>query len=250
VLIAVLAVIFWAGLNLWSPTRRLGPLLRADQPAYVRREAAMLLGHEIPFWEVDRALSLLKDAQDDPSPRVRESALAGLWQLGTRSEPSVPAVINLLKDDDRYVRFMAAKTLGQVAANSPKRAETLAAVGLALGDRDADVRLAAAESVLSLGESEKAAALLIPVLFSTDPYLHAHAQQIIRRTPSRGSLVSSLAHELRSKDKRNRERALETLLFHGTPETVRQALLSALDDKDPEIRRCAASKREKPAPAP
>jgi HEAT repeat protein len=78
-------------------------------------------------------------------------------------------VINLLKDDDRYVRFMAAKTLGQVAANSPKRAETLAPVGLALGDPDADVRLAAAESVLSLGESEKAAALLITVLFSTDP---------------------------------------------------------------------------------
>jgi HEAT repeat protein len=249
-LIAVLAVIFCAGLNLWSPTRRLGPLLRADQPAYVRREAAALLGHEIPFWETDRALSLLKDALDDPSPRVRESALAGLWQLGTRSEPAVPKVISLLKDDDRYVRYTAAKILGAVAANSPKRAEALAALGLALDDRDADVRLAAAESMLSLGESGKAAAAVIAALWSTDSYRYAQAQQIIRRAQSRGSLVSLLSQELRSKDRRNRERALETLLSLTTPETVLQALVLAFDDKDPEIRRWAASKRDTLTSAP
>jgi hypothetical protein len=32
ILIAASAVTLWAGLNIWSPTRRLGRLLRPDQP--------------------------------------------------------------------------------------------------------------------------------------------------------------------------------------------------------------------------
>ena len=54
ILVAALAVMLWAGLNIWSPTRRLGRLLQADQPVFVRREAASSLGRDIPFWEVDR----------------------------------------------------------------------------------------------------------------------------------------------------------------------------------------------------
>ncbi len=73
-LVAVLTVSLWAGLSIWSPTRRLGRLLMADQPVFVRREAASSLGRAIPPREVDQAVSLLIRALDDPSPREREYA--------------------------------------------------------------------------------------------------------------------------------------------------------------------------------
>src|SRR6516225_3728959 len=84
-LIALLAVSLWAGLSIWSPTRRLGRLVRADQPVYIRREAASALGHQIPAWEVEQAVSILIGVCDDPSPRVREYALVGLAQLGPKA---------------------------------------------------------------------------------------------------------------------------------------------------------------------
>jgi hypothetical protein len=76
-LIAASAVSLWAGLAIWSPTVRLGRLLRPDQPVFLRREAASSLGRDIPSWETDRAVSLLINALDDPSPRVREYAGVG-----------------------------------------------------------------------------------------------------------------------------------------------------------------------------
>jgi HEAT repeats len=93
ILIAAVAVTLWAGLNIWSPTRRLGRLLGADQPVFVRREAASSLGRDIPSWETDRAVSLLINALDDPSPRVREYAGVGLAELGPRAEQAVSKLI-------------------------------------------------------------------------------------------------------------------------------------------------------------
>src|SRR5262245_25791209 len=104
VLIAVLAVALWAGLNIWSPTRRLGRLLRADQPVFVRREAASSLGRDIPYWEVDQAVRMLIDALHDPSPRVREYAGVGLAELGPRAEQAIPQLITVLNDENRLVR--------------------------------------------------------------------------------------------------------------------------------------------------
>jgi HEAT repeat protein len=152
ILIAALAVTLWAVHNIWSPTRRLGRLLRADQPVFVRREAASSLGCDIPSWELDRAVFLLINALDDPSPRVRECAGVGLAELGPRAEQAASKLITVLNDEDRFVRFSAARTLGFIIdAGSAKRAEAVAALTVTLKDNDPEVRLAATETLVEMG---------------------------------------------------------------------------------------------------
>jgi hypothetical protein len=138
-LVALAALTLWAGLHIWSPTRRFARLLRSDQPVYVRREAAASLGRAIPPWEVDAALALLLDALHDPSPRVREYATVGLVELGPRAQQAASKLAAVLVDEDRFVRFAAARALGFIGEGKAPSAEVIAALTSALGDKDPDV---------------------------------------------------------------------------------------------------------------
>jgi HEAT repeat protein len=251
VLIAVAAVTLWAGLNIWSPTRRLGRLLRADQPAYVRREAASSLGRDIPSWEVDQAVRLLIDALDDPSPRVREYAGVGLSELGPRAERAVPKVIAALKDESRGVRFSAANTLGAlIDTRSARYIEAVTALSLTLEDEDPDVRLAAAEVLVRIGEPEKAARVILAAYGGTDSNLRVGARRIIRGAKDPRPFVAGLAEGVRDQDGDRREEALQTLLLIASPEAVRSALASALADDNPETRQWAAAYLGRITPSP
>jgi HEAT repeat protein len=246
VLIAALAVSLWAGLNIWSPTRRLGRLLRADQPVFVRREAASSLGRDIPFGEVDQAVTLLIGALDDPSPRVREYAGVGLSELGPRAQPAISKLISVLKDEDRFARFSAAMTLGfLIEADSAKRNEAVTALTLTLDDKDSDVRLSAAETLVKIGESQKAAGVLLVAYAGTDSHLRDRARWIIRRVKNPRPFVPLLVQEMRNKDRQRCDLAFETLLPIASPATVRSALDSILADDDPEIRQWASARLER-----
>src|SRR5262249_19792407 len=219
ILIAALAVTLWAGLNIWSPTRRLGRLLRPDQPVLVRREAAWSLGRDIPSWEVDRAVSLLINALDDPSPRVREYAGAGLRELGPRAEQAASKLITVLNDEDRFVRFSAARTLGFIIdAGSAKRAEAVAALTVTLKDKDPEVRLGAAETLVEMGEAQKAAGILLAAYFGTDLYLRNRARPIILGANDPRPFVAMLVKQMRDKDGRRRDDAFQILLHIASPE--------------------------------
>jgi len=251
VLIAVWAVALWAGLSIWSPTRRLGRLLRADQPVFVRREAASSLGRDIPYWEVDQAVNMLIDALHDPSPRVREYAGVGLAELGPRAERAIPQLITALNDEDRFARFSAAATLGfMIDAGSAKRIEAATALTLTLADKDPDVRLAAAETLVKIGETKKAAGILLAACVGTDSHLRNRARSIIRRANDPRPFVALLSMETRGRDGGRREEALQTLLFIASPQAVRSALESALAGEDPEIRRWAAARLKRITPSP
>jgi hypothetical protein len=251
ILIAVLAVALWAGLNIWSPTRRLGRLLQPDQPVYIRREAASALGYEIPSWEVDQAVSLLIGVLDDPSPRVREYAGAGLAQIGPRAARAIPKLITLLHDDDRFVRFSVARTIGLILkAGTASRTEAVTALTRTLDDRDPGVRLAAAESLVEIGEAQKAAALLIAVFGGSDSFLRDRARLIIRRANDPRPFVGMLVKALRDPDGRRRDERLQTLLPIASPEAVRAALGSLLTSDDPEIRQWAGERLERITPSP
>jgi len=93
--IVLCAVAIQTSLYFFSPTRRLTRQLRPDQPTYLRREAAMGLGYQIPAWEVEQAIGVLLAALDDPSPRVRESAAGGLAAHGIKAERAIPRLMAL-----------------------------------------------------------------------------------------------------------------------------------------------------------
>jgi HEAT repeat protein len=254
ILVALLAVSMWAGLNIWSPTRRLGRLLRADQPVYIRRDAASALGHQIrlqrgfiPSWEIERAVSILIDACDDPSPRVREYAALGLAQLETRVDRAIPKLIALLNDQDRFVRYSAAGALGFVVdLESPRRAEVVTALVRTLGDSDSDVGLSAAEALTKLGSGKEAAGVLMNAFSGKNEYLRGRARLIIGRpgTDPRPFLAGFVA-EMREKDERRRNEALSALQHIASPDVVRSALVHAAEADDTDIRQWAKASQER-----
>ena len=237
-LIAVVALMIWAGLGVWSPARRFGRLLRADQPAYVRRDAASALGRESPSWEVDRAVGMLIRVLDDPSPRVREQAAAGLAEIGPRAEPAVPRLVAALNDRDRYVRYTAAAALRFLGAAPAKRAGVVAALDSALDDPAPEVGLTAAESLIAMRETPTAAGAVVSALVGTDSHLRDRAQRILRAAKETRIYVALLAKEVRNPDARRRDEALRTLMN------------SALAGDDPEVRRWAAEQAGKIVPGP
>ena len=244
-LVAFVALSLWAGLHIWSPTRRFGRLLRADQPVYVRREAASSLGRAIPPWEVDDALALLLGALDDPSPRVREYAMVGLVELGPRARQAASKLAKVLADEDRFVRFGAARALGFISDGKPPNAEVMAALTTALDDEDPDVRVVAAEALLKCGETQKGAGTMIAALCGPDEHLRLWARSMIRGANDPRPLVLLLAKEMQSKDSRHREEAVQAMLLIASPQELNSALRSAAASDDAEVRRWAAAHLER-----
>jgi len=79
-----------------------------DDDSHVRRYAAWALGE----LESERAVVPLIEALDDGDPDVR---LVAAWALGEiKDDVAVYTLIELLEDDDRFVREMAALSLGEI----------------------------------------------------------------------------------------------------------------------------------------
>jgi HEAT repeat protein len=240
-LIAILAVSLWAGLIFWSPTRRLSRLLQADNPAYIRREAAAGIGFQVPPWEVEHALGILIDVCDDPSPRVRESAAVGLWQMGNRADRAAPKLVELMHDSDRYVRYAAAGTLGQIVGReSAHRAQVIPALEQALDDPDPEVGLSAADALTKMGEGQRAAGTLLARFSGADVHLRDRARLIMSRAGVDSRVfIPGLVAELRQNDVRRRADALAALGRIASPDVVLSALGRAAETGDQEVARLA-----------
>ncbi|QDV38367.1 HEAT repeat domain-containing protein [Tautonia plasticadhaerens] len=249
ILVALVSLAVWGAMIIWSPTRRLAQRLRPDQPVYVRREAASTLGsHLIPAWEVDRAVEILIATLDDPSPRVREYAGVGLHQVGPRAGRATPHLFPLLGDEDRYVRYVAARALASIAPPpSPYTKEVVAALERMLDDPDEGVRRAAAESLVELGANEKAVPIVLDALISEDESLRSWAQVTIGRARVPGPFADRLILELGADESRRREFAL-FILQQVAPTKAFPALRALVEDDRPEIRRWAAEQLDRLTP--
>lgn len=252
-MIALSAVVVWGGLYFLSPTRRIARQIRADQPTYLRREAVGGLGY-VPSWEAEEAIGILIGALGDPSPRVRENALSGLGAHGTRAKRAIPAILRLVDDKDRGVRYSALAVLGLVEppdGGGDEDAKVVAALGKASGeDADPQNRLIAAVSLLKLGETRMA----VPVIArtATDPEaepMRQMARHYARTNGVDAALISGVCPLVGSEDPGRRRYAIELLLEIAPPSTVTAALRAAVKEDDPEVRRWAAEKLESLSPA-
>jgi HEAT repeat protein len=83
---------------------------------------------------------------------LRRAAARALDRIGPGALPGLPSLRQALQDDDRFVRSLALHAIGQQRpAAGPEARATVAAVLTCLGDRVVEVRVAAAETVASLG---------------------------------------------------------------------------------------------------
>jgi HEAT repeat protein len=83
---------------------------------------------------------------------LRRAAGAALDHFGAEARPALPALRKALQDDDRFVRSLSLHVIGQMGTTLGSEARpTVAAVLACAGDRVVEVRVAAVETVSSLG---------------------------------------------------------------------------------------------------
>ncbi|MDR3636027.1 MAG: HEAT repeat domain-containing protein [Isosphaeraceae bacterium] len=235
--VAVCAVLLWAGIAAFDPTRRLVRELGPDQPAYIRREAAVGLGYQIPAWNVEWAISALIVALRDPSPRVRECAVAGLAGHGNRSNRAVSEVAALLDDHDWSVRYSAAAGLGDIAErNGPERVVAVSALVSALDDARPDVREASALSLIRLGETARVVDALSELLRGADARDRQRLLSGLRRVISKNDreLIPVLQAAARDEDGHVRNGARALLPLFGPPDPTIPVRDDALPDTQKE----------------
>jgi len=222
-LVALCALLVWGAIALLDPTGRLVRQLGRDQPAYLRREAAVALGYNLPPWEIEPAISALIVALKDPSPRVRECAVTGLAAHGQRSLRAVPEMVALLDDDDWSVRYSACAGLGVIAeSGGPERAAAVRALESALGDARPDVRGAAALALIRLGEAPKSVDTLSDLLRKQDALARQRLLGELRQVLDKKdrALIPVLQAAARDQDTTVRDQARALLLLFGPPDTT------------------------------
>jgi HEAT repeat protein len=166
---------------------------------------------------VETIIAALMDAADDESASVRAAAVQTLARIAGATKTEIPRVIEALGDPDAQVRLAAACFLGWRGAY--KRSPTLVpALGLALADPDAQVREWSARSLGYLGLDAEAA---LPALRAVgkDPQIGVREQA--------AQAISAIEKS--------------ALTFRAT--TLPQALAD-LDDADPITRALAAGRIE------
>jgi HEAT repeat protein len=180
----------------------------------------------------------------DPDARVRRGAV-NFFEFFPEARPSVvPELGRALCDPDRFVRWGAARGLGNFSKNyGPRQAVgVVPSLGKVLFDADFAVRIAAAATLEALGEfAEGAVPELGRAIHFGDVDNRIACLYVVQSIgPERTrSLVPSVTEALAYQDPRVRRVAAETLGKFGplarNPGTV-AALRRALGDDDQEVR--------------
>jgi HEAT repeat protein len=168
-----------------------------------REQVARLL------WRIDKSpevITALADILKRKDQRGHLQALFDLGAIGPGARTALPAVVPLLRDGDKEVRYYAARTLGRFGAQGKAAADDLKA---ALEDKEPSVRGGAALALWQI-------------------------------TGDRDAL-KRLGEGLRSEDAGLRAAALSHLAYAGKPaQEMAPAVRAALKDPSPAVRRAAA----------
>jgi HEAT repeat protein len=180
----------------------------------------------------------------DSDVRVRRSAVNFLEFFGDARPAVVTGLTQALLDSDRFVRWGAARALGNFSKNYQPRDGAAAVPGLArlLFDTDPVVRIAAAATLEAIGPSAEAAVPdLARAVHFGDTENRVAALYVLQAVgPERSrSAIASITDALENDHARVRRAAAETVGRYGAlarNKTTIDALRRALGDEDQEVR--------------
>lgn len=209
------------------------PLAEAlnDDDALIRATAAYALG-EIGSAAREAVAALIGRLSD--TDKVRKEVIRALGRMGPAA---VPDLVRALKDTPVFVRHGAAYALGLIG---PEAGEAVPDLGRLLKDPDAGVRAVAAAALAEIGpEAGAVTDALVAALADKTPEVRAQSQAALARVGA--PAVPALLHALLVKKATVRYRVLFVLGQIG-PQARKavNALIDALDDRDPRIVSLAA----------
>ena len=181
------------------------------------------------------AVPALIDLLRDPDNRAAAAAVLG--DIGPEAEAAVPALARALEDSDDDVRRTSADALGDIG---PAAEAAVPALARALDDTDASVRSNAATALGDLGPVARAAVpALVRALRDGDPDTRwASAEALGEIGVASEAVVAGLIDALDDPGAWVPMYARDGLKALG-PEAI-PAVIGALSDLDPEVRRLAA----------
>ena len=180
------------------------------------------------------AASSIAAVLNNQNMEVRRDLVHALVEIGIRSDPAIPALIDALKDQDIVVRSRAATALRVIGPKAKKAAPALIA---ALEDHEPTVRFQAAYALSSVGEGGS----------------NRHVDVILEALQHDGAILDFLPHggpvsalnRLRPADLNQPKvvAAVPILIKHGADSTINKlgrsaipGLLDALKAKDISVR--------------
>jgi HEAT repeat protein len=124
---------------------------RQDSPVEVIRRK-VFLGYKALGEIAKPSVPFLLEKLKDNEPPVRSTAAGALAKIGPSANEGVPSLIALLNDEWGYVRRDAASALGQICVNS-NDAVVIDALNKALNDKDSNVQKVARRALESVQQN-------------------------------------------------------------------------------------------------
>jgi HEAT repeat protein len=185
------------------------------------------------------ALPILAEGVNDSDVEVRRVTVSVLELVGADAMPMAPAIIHAVGDSDRFVRWIAGRTLGRLL---PPDERAIAALAGLLRDPDLDVRQVGALALERYGENASAA---VPALGQAvragDPDARIAALRALQAVgPKAAAAIPSIIVALQSSNNRVQKSAAQTLGRLGPDaRSAEPALRQALLDEDSGVRAAA-----------
>ncbi len=172
--------------------------------------------------------------------KVKVTAAHTLGLFGIKAQPAIPALNNLIQDENADVRFVAAQALGEIGVEA-----VVPALTKALQDKDENVRVSAAAAFQKIGSAAKQAKpVLIDALWDGNWYVRSRAAATISKLGLEESDIPNLLKPWR--DRFRPYGALISLMIAIDPhvrervQDVPAFFIKALQNKDPKVRESAA----------
>jgi HEAT repeat protein len=200
----------------------------------------------------DADLKALASCSSEVLPQLLEALKSQNWKIkvvathtlglfGAEAQSAIPALSNLLQDENADVRFVVAQALGQIGSEA-----SVPALTKALQDKDENVRVSAAQAFQQVGIAAKSAkSALIDALWDRNWFVRSRTAKVISSLGLETTDIPNVVEPFRNNPERHNGAIVSLMLaiyppVRGKLEDLPLFFIAGLNDKDPKVRESSA----------